>query len=82
MEHCIDEKIKAMNHCITKTIREGHLMAEVKVTLIPDDGAWGPYFSAEDALKLERVRLALRAGDKVAAAKDAMVFEVAMVSAE
>ena len=82
MGSILDQEIEAMNHCITKTIREGHLMAEVKVTLIPNDDAWGPYFSAEDALKLERVRLALRAGDKAAAAKDAVVFEVARVAAE
>jgi hypothetical protein len=71
-----------MNHQITKTIREGNLMAEVKVSLIPDDGAWGPYLSAEDVLKLERVRLALKAGDKEAAAKESEVFEVARIAAE
>ncbi len=71
-----------MNHKVTKTIREGNLMAEVKVELIPDDGAWGPYLSAEDVLKLERVRLALRAGDKELAAKDATVFEVSRYAAE
>ena len=76
------EEVEIMNHQITKTIREGNLMAEVKVTLIPDDGAWGPYLSAEDALKLERVRLALKAGDKDTAAKEATLFEVTMVAAE
>jgi hypothetical protein len=65
-----------MNHQITKTIREGNLMAEVKVSLIPDDGAWGPYLSAEDVLKLERVRMALKTGDRETAANDAEVFEV------
>jgi hypothetical protein len=71
-----------MNHQVTKTIREGNLMAEVKVTLVPDDGAWGPYLSAEDVLKLERVRLALKSGDREKAAKDGIVFEVALVAAE
>lgn len=71
-----------MNHQVTKTIREGKLMAEVKITLIPDDGAWGPYISAEDTMKLERVRLALKAGDKVTAAKEGAVFEVSPVAAE
>ncbi len=66
-----------MNHQITRTIREGNLMAEVKVSLIPDDGAWGPYLSAEDVMKMERVRLALKSGDKVSASKEAEVFEVA-----
>jgi hypothetical protein len=71
-----------MNHQVTKTIREGNLMAEVKVTLVPDDGAWGPYLSAEDVLKLERVRMALKVGDREKAAKDGTVFEVARVAAE
>jgi hypothetical protein len=65
-----------MNHQITKTIREGNLMAEVKVSLIPDDGAWGPYLSAEDVLRLERVRLALKTRNFAEAAKYAEVFEV------
>lgn len=68
-----------MNHQITRTIREGNLMAEVKVSLIPDDGAWGPYLSAEDVMKIERVRLALKAGDRKTAAKEAEVFEVSRV---
>lgn len=71
-----------MNHQVTKTIREGNLMAEVKVLLVPDDDAWGPYISADDVMKLERVRLALRAGDIELAARDAEVFEVARVAAE
>ena len=44
--------------------------------LIPDDSAWGPYLSSEDAQKLDRVRLALRRGDVSAAAKEAKVFEL------
>jgi hypothetical protein len=71
-----------MNHQVTRIIREGHLMAEVKVSLIPDDDAWGPYFSAEDVEKLERVRLALKAGNTDAAAKEATVFEVSQIAAE
>lgn len=71
-----------MNHQITRIIREGNLMAEVKVSLIPDDGAWGPYLSPEDVKKLERVRLALKAGDKEKAAKEAKVFELHPVAAE
>jgi hypothetical protein len=71
-----------MIHIITKTFREGNLMAEVKVELIADDGAWGPYISAADALKLERVRLALKTGDKERAAKEATVFEVSRFAAE
>ena len=71
-----------MNHQVTRTIREGNLMAEVKVDLIPDDGAWGPYISSADAMKVERVRLALQAGDRGAAAKDAIVFDLSRYAAE
>ena len=82
MDARFHEKVEVMNHQVTKTIREGNLMAEVKVTLIPDDGAWGPYLSAEDSLKLERVRLALKAGDRDLAAKEATIFEVSRFAAE
>jgi hypothetical protein len=82
MELRFQNEIEAMNHQVTKTIREGNLMAEVKVELIPDDGAWGPYISAFDVMKLERVRLALRVGDKELAAKEATVFEVSRFAAE
>jgi hypothetical protein len=68
-----------MSATITKRLRHGNLMAEVKVTSIPDDGAWGPYLSLDDASKLERVNRALLLGDVEAASKDAMVFEVAQV---
>ena len=67
---------------ITKRFRHGNLMAEVKVTSIPDDGAWGPYLSLDDANKLERVRKALKAGDVEAASKDAKVFEVLQLAGE
>ena len=74
-----------MNATITKRLRHGNLMAEVKVTSIPDDGAWGPYLSLDDASKLERVSRALKLGDVEAASKDATVFavtEVVMAAAE
>jgi hypothetical protein len=67
-----------------KTVRfvhEGKYAAEVQVELIPDDGAWGPYLSADDALKLDRVRLALRRGDIASASREARVFELLPVSA-
>lgn len=68
-----------MSATITKRLRHGNLMAEVKVTLIPDDGAWGPYLSLDDASKLDRVNRALKSGDVDAASKDATVFAVSEV---
>jgi hypothetical protein len=55
--------------------------AEVEVDLIPDDGAWGPYLSKEDALKLDRVRSALKRGDIAAASRESRVFQLMPLSA-
>ena len=52
----------------------------MRVDLIPDDGAWGPYLSHEDAMKLSRVRRALRAGNIETAKRDAQVFELLPVA--
>ena len=71
-----------MSDKITKRLRHGNLMAEVEVTLIPDDKAWGPYLSLQDAKKLDRVSKALKAGDTHAASRDAKVFEVMMLAGE
>ncbi len=70
-----------MTKTITKRVRAGNYMAEVKVELIPDDGSWGPYLSANDALKLDRVRQALKQGDIAAASKEAEVFELLSLTA-
>ena len=70
-----------MYEIVTKRVRVGNFLAEVKVDLIPDDGAWGPYLSADDAMKLDRVRQALKRGDIAAASQDAQVFEVLPLSA-
>lgn len=64
-----------------KLIREGKYAAEVSVELIEDETAWSPYLSLDDARKLDAVRLALRAGDVVTAAKHGRVFELHPVSA-
>ena len=63
-------------------VHEGRYAAEVEVTLIEDEGAWSPYFSLEDAEKLDAVRIALRNGDLKAAAKLARVYELKPVAAE
>ena len=62
-------------------VHSGRLAAEVPIDLIPDDGAWGPYLSTEDALKLERVREALERGDIAAASREAKVYELLPISA-
>ena len=54
-----------MNRHRTKLIRENDYLAEVEVELLEeaDPPGWGPYYNLEDALKLDDVRNALRAGD-------------------
>ena len=70
-----------MTKTVTKHVRVGNVLAEVTVELMPDDGAWGPYLSSEDAMKLDRVRQALKRGDVAGAAKEAQVFELLPLSA-
>ena len=62
-------------------VREGKYAAEVEVTLIETGTDWSPYFSIEDAEKLDAVRVALRGGDLVAASKLAKVYELKPVAA-
>lgn len=69
-----------MTKRVTRLIREGNYIAEVSVDLIPDDGAWGPYLSHEDARKLSRVRRALRVRDIAEAKKEATVFELTIAA--
>ncbi len=46
-----------------RLVREGDLVAEMDVELVEGQGGWAPYFSLEDAYRLDDVREALRAGD-------------------
>ncbi len=71
-----------MSRKVTRLVHAGKYVAEVTVERIPDDGAWGPYLSLDDALKLERVERALRQGDLKAASQDAKVYEMKPVAAE
>jgi hypothetical protein len=66
----------------SKYVHEGKYAAEVPVDLIEDDTAWSPYLSADDARKLDSVRLALRRGDIAEAAKYGRVFELTPVTAK
>ncbi len=68
---------------VTRLVEEGRYIAKVPVTLIyePDDATnWGPYLSADDALKLDEVRQALRRGDIAGAARHGEVFELTQVA--
>ena len=63
-------------------IREGKYAAEVVIDLLYTDESWSPTMSADDARKLDTVRLALRRGDIAEAAKYGRVFELKPVAAE
>ena len=71
-----------MSSTVSRFVHAGKYAAEVQIERIPDDGAWGPYISREDALKLERVEKALRAGDLDAARNEARVYEMTPLAAE
>lgn len=58
-----------MKRPYVERVHEGKYVAEVPVELIQEEGGWSPYFSLDDARKLEAERLALRAGDIAEAAK-------------
>ncbi|MDF1609983.1 hypothetical protein PZ897_17520 [Hoeflea sp. YIM 152468] len=69
---------------VTRLVEEGGYIAKVPVTLIyesDDPTNWGPYLSAEDALKLDEVRSALRHRDIQAAARHGEIFELTRVVA-
>ncbi len=70
-----------MKRKTVELIHEGKYAAEVPVELIEEEGGWSPYFSLEDAKKLEAVRVALRQGDVETAAKFGRVFELTPLSA-
>lgn len=66
---------------VTRFVHVDKYAAEVEVASIPDDGAWGPYLSVEDALKLDRVRGSLKRGDIAEASREARIFELMPLSA-
>jgi hypothetical protein len=65
-----------------KLIHEAGYAAEVPIELHYSDESWSPTMSADDARKLDAVRLALRRGDLAEAAKHGRVFELKPVAAE
>ena len=60
----------------TKYLHEGQYVAEVEVMLIEDESDWSPYFSLEEAYKLDEVREALRKGDLETAAQYGKIYEL------
>lgn len=72
----IDEMIRKT----TKLVHEGKYAAEVPIELHYSDESWSPTMSADDARKLEALRIALRAGDLAEAAKYGRVFELTPVA--
>ena len=75
------EASKAMKRKTVELVREGKYAVEVPVDLIVEEGGWSPYFSLEDAKKLESARLALQKGDLVEAAKYGRLFELLPIPA-
>ena len=71
-----------MSRTTIKLLHEGRYAAEVPVELIEDETGWSPYLSLEEARKLDAVRLALRRGDVVEAAKHGKVFELTPIAAK
>lgn len=63
----------------TEYIHEGKYVAEVEVDLIEDELEWSPYYSLDDARKLEAVRKALRSGDLKQATELAQVYTLTPV---
>jgi hypothetical protein len=63
-----------------KLLHEGRYAAEIPIDLIEDESGWSPYLSANDALKLDTVRDALRRGDIAGAAQHGRVFELVPVT--
>jgi hypothetical protein len=69
-----------MRRLRSKLVREGEYAAEVDVELIETDEGWSPCLSPEDALKVDRVRGALRRLDLGAATQEARVYRLTPIS--
>ncbi len=74
--------MEAMTRKSKKWLHEGKYAAEVEIELHYSDESWSPTMSADDARKLDTVRLALKRGDVAEAAKHASVFELKPVASE
>ena len=57
-----------------KFIVEGKYVAEVEIEIIDTDEGWSPYITLDDALKLDKIKEALKHQDIDTAKKLAKVF--------
>jgi hypothetical protein len=64
----------------TELIHEGRYTAEVDIEWHYSDESWSPTMSADDAEKLDTVRLALRRDDLAEASKYARLFIMKPIS--
>ena len=69
-----------MSKTRTKLIHEGEYIAEVDIEIEASEGPWAPYFSFDEAKKLDAVRLALRREDLEEAAKFGKVYRLSHVA--
>jgi hypothetical protein len=68
-----------MKRTINELVRVDRYVVEVEVELIRDEGDWSPYYSPEDAKKLDSARLAPKNENLQEATKYGSVFELGPV---
>jgi hypothetical protein len=61
---------------VSKLVHIDNYVAEVDVELIYNDDDWSPYLSADDAIKLDDVREALKRKDFETATRLARVYKL------
>ena len=64
-----------------KLVQEGGYVAEVEIELMYTDDEWSPTMSVADALKLDKVRAALRRENIKTASQLAQVYELLPIAA-
>jgi len=70
-----------MTRTIQKLVHEGRYAAEVSIEVSDQPEAWGATISLEDARRLDRARMALRAGNLAEASRYGRVFEMLPITA-
>ncbi len=64
-----------------KYIIENNYVAEVEVELIDNEDGWSPYLGVEDALKLDKIRKALKQNDIQSIRDIAKIYTLSPVAA-
>jgi len=64
-----------------KLVQEGEYVAEVEIDLLYTDNEWSPTISVADALKLDKVRAALKKGNIETASQLAQVYKLLPIAA-